>query len=209
MSTTNLNAKISEAEIKIPNTTSLVTTAVLNAKINEVEKKIPNHDKYITTLEFNKLAAEPSAARLTQANLVNKNDFDNKLISFNRKITSNKTKYLDVQKKLNSLIIKDYNFFLGGMYFKSHDGSQNTFVYQRTLDTLELKKDKGTDYVLGSKSKGVFNSKLKALYTIFLHSMKLSTYRIGIKFGKDPLAVEQNNYLTKIVNVSIVYDLDD
>ena len=30
---------------------------------------------------------------------------------------------------------------------------------------------------------------------------------MGIKFGKDPLAVEQNNYLTKIVNVYIVYDL--
>ena len=46
------------------------------------------------------------------------------------------------------------------------------------------------------------------LYTAFLHSIKLSWYRIGIKFDKDPLAVEQNNYLTQIVNVYIVYDLD-
>ena len=38
--------------------------------------------------------------------------------------------------------------------------------------------------------------------------MKLSEYRIGIKFDKDPLAIEQNNYLTKIVSVYIVYDLD-
>ena len=30
-----------------------------------------------------------------------------------------------------------------------------------------------------------------------------------IKFDKDPLAVEQNNYLTKAVNVYIVYDLDN
>ena len=29
-----------------------------------------------------------------------------------------------------------------------------------------------------------------------------------IKFDKDPSAVEQNNYLTKIVNVYIVYDLN-
>ena len=29
-----------------------------------------------------------------------------------------------------------------------------------------------------------------------------------IKFDKDPSTVEQNNYLTKIVNVYIVYDLD-
>ena len=30
-----------------------------------------------------------------------------------------------------------------------------------------------------------------------------------IKFDKGPLAVEQNNYLTKIINVYIVYDLND
>ena len=29
-----------------------------------------------------------------------------------------------------------------------------------------------------------------------------------IKFNKDLLAVEQNNYLTKILSVVIVYDLD-
>ena len=31
---------------------------------------------------------------------------------------------------------------------------------------------------------------------------------MGIKFDKDLLAVEQNNYLNKIVNVYIVYDVD-
>ena len=31
---------------------------------------------------------------------------------------------------------------------------------------------------------------------------------MGVKFDKDPLAVEQNNSLTKIVNVYIFYDLD-
>ena len=41
-----------------------------------------------------------------------------------------------------------------------------------------------------------------------MHNIKLSGYRMGIKFDKDPLAAEQNNYTTKIVNVYIVYDLD-
>ena len=63
---------------------------------------------------------------------------------------------------------------LGGIYLTSNNGSQNTFVYQPTLDTLELKKNKGTDYVGSWKSKGVFNSKLKPLYTAFLHSIRLS-----------------------------------
>ena len=46
-----------------------------------------------------------------------------------------------------------------------------------------------------------------SLYTAFLHSTKRSGYTIGKKIDKDPLAAEQNNYLSKIVNVYIVYDL--
>ena len=90
---------------------------------------------------------------------------------------------------------------LGRIYFKSNDGSQNTFVYQPTLDTLELKKGKGTDYVLSWKSKGVYNSKRKPLYTPFLLSIKRSGCRIGIKLNKDSLVVKEDTYLTKIVNV--------
>ena len=97
---------------------------------------------------------------------------------------------------------KDCNFYLGRMFFTSNDGSQNSFVYQLPLDTFELKKKiKGTDYVLIWKSKGLFNYKLKPLHNAFLHSIKLSKYRLAIKFDKDHLAVEQNNYLTKIVNL--------
>ena len=48
--------------------------------------------------------------------------------------------------------------------------------------------------------------KLKPLHTAILNSITLSEYKMGIKFDKDPLAVERNNYLTKIVNVYIVYD---
>ena len=120
-----------------------------------------------------------------------------KLTSFNKRINSNKVKYLEVQKNLNSLITKDFNFFLGRIYLISNNGSQNTIVYQPTLDTLELKKDKGTDYVLSWKSKGVFNCKLKPLYTAFLHSIKLSENRIGIK-------CRTKHYLTEFVNFYIV-----
>ena len=115
-----------------------MTTTVLNTKISEVENKILDNSKNITTQEFYKLTAENFAARLKQGDLVNKTDFDNKLTSFNRQITSNKTKHLEVQKKLNSLITKDYNFFLDGTYFTSNDVSKNTFAYQPTLGTLEF-----------------------------------------------------------------------
>ena len=76
----------------------------------------------------------------------------------------------------------------------SNDGSQNIFVYQPVLDTLEFKEDKGTDYVLRWKSKGVFNSKLNPLYIAFLHRRKHSGYKMGTKFDKGPSAAKQNNY---------------
>ena len=148
MTTTVLNTKISEVENKIPEASGLVTTTVFNTKIGEVENKIPDHAEYITTPEFNKWTAENFTARLKQADLVSKSDFDNKLTNFNKSITSNKTKHLEVQKKLISLITKDYNFFVGRIYYVNNDRSQNTFVYQQTVDTSELKKDKGNDYVL-------------------------------------------------------------
>ena len=46
---------------------------------------------------------------------------------------------------------------------------------------LELKKDNDTDYILSSKSKGVYTSKIKPLYTVSLHSIKLSGYKEEIK----------------------------
>ena len=88
-----------------------MTTNVLATKISEVESKIPDHTKYITIQVFNKLTAEKLAAGWKQADLLNKTGFDNKLTSYNKRITSNKTKLLGVQKKLNSIIKKDYKFF--------------------------------------------------------------------------------------------------
>ena len=89
---------MSEVENKIPDNRSLVATTVPNKKINEVENKLLNHAKLITNPEFHKLTAESFAARIKQANLVNTTDFDNKLTSFNRDITSNKTKHLNFKK---------------------------------------------------------------------------------------------------------------
>ena len=36
---------------------------------------------------------------------------------------------------------------------------------------VRIKKVKGIDYILSSKSNGGYNSKLKPLYTAFLHSI--------------------------------------
>ena len=68
--------------------------------------------------EFNKFTAENLAARLKEANLLNKTDFDNKLTSLNKRITLNKIKHFEYQKKLNSVVTKDYNFFLDRNYLQ-------------------------------------------------------------------------------------------
>ena len=83
---------------KISNTSNLATATVLNTKISEVENKVSDNSKYITTQEFNNLTAESFAARLKQANLVIKTDFDNKVTSLNELITLNKTKHLEETK---------------------------------------------------------------------------------------------------------------
>ena len=73
-----------------------------NTAITEIENKLNNHnhDKYMNTQEFNKLAADVFIARLPQADLVTKTDFDAKLSRVNRENTENKTKNLLVQSKL-------------------------------------------------------------------------------------------------------------
>ena len=76
-----------------------MTTTNPNTKISEVENKIPDNSKYIVTEELNKSSVENVTARLKQADIVNKIDFDNKLINFNKQITSNKARHLEVRKK--------------------------------------------------------------------------------------------------------------
>ena len=49
-----------------------------------------------------KLAADVFNARLAQANLVTKADFDNKLSNLNRKITSHKAKHVLFENELKS-----------------------------------------------------------------------------------------------------------
>ena len=91
-------------ENKIPSASSLVKKTDYDTKIIENEKNLTdhNHEKYIATPEFNTLAADIFNARLTQANLINKKDFDAKLSSLNRNIIGNKSKNLLVENELKS-----------------------------------------------------------------------------------------------------------
>ena len=87
---------LTAVEKKIPNVGNLVYKTDYNTKVTEIENKLNNHnqEKYIDNSEFNKLAADVFNARIAQANLMRKIDFDAKLSNLNKKITSNKTKRL-------------------------------------------------------------------------------------------------------------------
>ena len=64
----------------------------MTQKSVSLKKKLTDHnyDKYITTPEFNTSAADVLNARLAQANLITKTDFNAKLSSLNRNISPNK-----------------------------------------------------------------------------------------------------------------------
>ena len=83
----NLETKtaLTTVEDKISDVSSVAKKTVYNIKIIDIKNKINNHnyDKYITTPEFNKLGADVFDARLAQANLITKTDFDSKLSNLN------------------------------------------------------------------------------------------------------------------------------
>ena len=103
----------------------------MNKELMNLKRKLTdhNHDKCITTPEFNNFAADVFNAKLAQANLIAKTDFDAKLSSLNRKITSNKSKYLLVENEFKKLKAFDSSYFVSKRHFEE-DGAQNYLVFQ-------------------------------------------------------------------------------
>ena len=149
-------------------------------------------------------------AKIKHKELVNKSDISNlvKTSNLNTKLATFATKaeLKAEQEKYLKLEEFDSRYFHGNDFF-GDDGFQNMFAYQPTFNTLELKQDKGTNYVVGWNSKGLFESKILPLHGAFLPYIKYFGYKIGIQLNNNRLVVEQNNYTTKVVNTYIFYDL--
>ena len=147
---------------------------------------------------------------MKQKELVNKSNISdlesNSELNAKYAALATKAELKALQGKIVKLEVFDSSYFQSKI-FDGDDRFQNMFVYQPILKILEL-KNKVTDYVLSWNSKGVFTWKIKPLYTAFLHSIKISGSKVGIKFDKDLLTVEQNNYKMKVANAYIVYELD-
>ena len=93
---------------------------IYDTKITEIENKLnnPNHDEHIDTQEFNKLITNVFNARLAQANLITKTEFDSRLPGLNRKNTANKSKYLLVENELNNLKTFGSSYLLARVIMK-------------------------------------------------------------------------------------------
>ena len=222
---TDYNTKITEIEDKIPDISSLATKKALttvdnkipsisglvkktdyNTKIIDVENKLNNHnhDEYVANSEFNTLAADVFNARLAQANLITKTDFDAKLSSLNKKITAIKTKHF--------LDDNDLSYYCGKQYFDEGSGKKNYLVFLPMGKYFKLNAVVGViDRVLSWQSKGISNESIKPPTTSDNSLNPILSYndtKIKVQFTGSCLKQPKFTFThKKVVNIYIVYEL--
>ena len=82
------------------------------------------------------------------------------------------------------------------------------FIYQPTFSMIKYHNTR-TEYIISCRSKGVYITKLIPIKNDYLPNIKYIGEKRALQLNYTSLAVEQNNYTTKIVNVCVVYDLDN
>ena len=184
-----------------------------NTKVKEIENKLNdhNHDKYITTPEFNTLADNIFNARLAQANLVTKTDFDATLLSLNRKITKYKTDHLLVQNELKKFKTFDSSYFIGKSHFEE-DGVQNYLVFQPLNKYFKVITNANTKYISSWQSKGQSDETIKSPATSDNSLNPKEGYygtKARLEFRGNCLKQYKSIFNHgNIVNIYIVYELD-
>ena len=222
---TDYNTKITEIEGKIPDISGLATKTALatvenkipsisglvkktdnNTKITDIENKLNNHDhdKYVATSKFNTLPATVFNARLPQANLITKTDFDAKLSRPNKKITANKTKHF--------LDDNDLSYYRGKQYFDEGSGKQNYLVFLPMGKYFKLNSVVGViDRVLSWQSKGLSNESIKPPTTTnnsLNPRLSYNDIKIKVQFTRSCLKQPKFTFThKKVVNIYIVYEL--
>ena len=181
--------------------------------MSELEKKVADHshDKYITTPGFNTLAADVFNARLAQENLITKTDFDAKLSSLNKKITSNKSKHLLAENELKKLKTFDSNYFISKSLFEEDD-THNYIVFQSMYRYFKQIAGVGNgNCIYYWKSKGLSDERINSVKRPN-HSItpNLDYYGTKTRVEFNGSCLKQDsitfNY-RKVVNIYIVYEI--
>ena len=205
-------AALTTVENKIPSVSNLVKKTDYSTKIAEIENKLNNHNhnRYIDTEESHKLTAHVFNARLAQAKLIAKPEFDSKVSSLNRKITANKSKHLPVKNELKKLKTFDFGYFIGKSHFEE-DGTQNYLVFQPIHKYFKLVNINNEWYITSWKSKGLSEESIKPPVTSDNSLNPLINYynnKIRAKFTGSCLKQYSSHYKHKtIVNIYIFYEL--
>ena len=197
---------LATVENQIPSISGLVKKTDYNTKITDIENKLNNHnhDKYVAISEFNALAADGFNARLTQANLITKTDFDAKLSSLNRNITANKTKHF--------LYDNDLSYYRGKQYFDEGYLKQNYLVFLPINKYFKLNSvANAADYVLSWQLKGLSNENIKPPTTSDnILTPELNYYGTKTKIKFTGSCLKQSSHIfthEKVVNIYIVCEL--
>ena len=149
---TDFNTKVTELEGKIPDVSSLATKSALTV----VENKIPDVSNLVKKTDFNTKVTEiegkiPSITGLATnselsavenkipdvSSLVKKTNLNAELKKNSDRITSNKSRHLQIENELKKLQKFDAAYFRGKNYFDGNDGAQNYLVFQGVYKYFE------------------------------------------------------------------------
>ena len=157
------------------------------------------------------MAASIFNARLAEANLITKTDFNAKMSSLNRKITSNKAKHLLVENELKKLKTFYSSYFIGKNCFEE-DGTQNYLVFQPMYRYFKRIAAVGNgNYIYYWQSNGLSDEKINSI-TAPNHSVTpfLDYYgtKTKVELGGSYLKQDKITYTHgNVVNIYIVYEI--
>ena len=134
--------------------------------------------------------------------MITKKDFDARLSSLNKKITSNKTKNLLVENELNKLKTFDSSYVIGKSHFEE-DGTQNYLVFQPLNKYFKVIDN--TDFASSWKSKGLSAETIKLPTTSYNSLTPIVSYygtKTRVKFNGSCLKHSKISYTHgKVVNI--------
>ena len=123
--------------------------------------------------------------------MITKTYFDAKLSSLNKKITSNKTKHLLIENKLNKLKSFNSSYLTSKSHFEE-DGTQNYLVFQPLNKYFKLITNALS--ILSWQSKGLSTEDIDPPTTSLLPSINYVGNKIRVKLTGSCL--KQSNKLT-------------